>query len=177
MKKIAHFFLTIIVLVYILFEEIVWERLAEPIVTMIRSLKILQRLTLTLRRIDSRIILVIFVAIFGVVELLGVYAGLLFVQGSILSAVLLYALKIPIAAFTFWLFDQSKDRLLKFKWFAKVYHAILHLIDRIKTSEIYREIKAKSLHIKNYLKAHLSQRRSAWIAKIKHLYQKFKHKS
>ncbi len=176
MKRITHFFLTVIVLVYILFEEIVWERLAEPIVTTIRSLKILQRLALTLRRIDSRIILVIFVAIFGVVELLGIYAGILFVQGSVITAILLYALKIPIAAFTFWLFEQSKDRLLKFKWFAKVYHAIIHLIDRIKASEIYREIKAKSQRIKSYLKTHLSQRRSAWIAKIKHLYHKFKRK-
>ena len=103
-KKLINFFLSIVVLVYILFEELVWERFAEPIINYINNLKVLSRLEVYLQTLNSKFILAVFIILFVIVEFQGLYAGVLFMDGRLLHGALIYAGKIPVAALPFGFF-------------------------------------------------------------------------
>ncbi len=173
-NKLVHYLLTFVVLIYIVFEELIWERFAQPLIRYFNSLKILSKLEKTLLKVNSKVILVIFVAMFVSVEFLGVYAGTLFVQGKILHGALLYAGKIPIAAFTFWLFRVSRKKLLEFGWFKTIYYFIIGMIEKITHSEIYTNIKAKSAKIKAYIKSNFFQEEGLIKRKIAVIYKTLK---
>ena len=127
----------ILVFLFIVFEEFVWEGIAIPVGEYLRSLRLLQALERIVRRMNRYLILVLFVLLFGGVELAGVTAGVLVVRGMVLPGLLLYGLKIPIAAFTFWLFGVSREKLLSFRWFSWVYEKILVFLSWLKSQEIY----------------------------------------
>jgi hypothetical protein len=128
----------LLILLYILFEEIVWERLAEPLYERFRALKILQRLERGVLRLPRGIILLLFLGLFLLVEGAGLAAGALLVGGYPLYGMLLYALKIPVAAMTFWLFRVSREKLMSFAWFAAAYRRLMAWIAWLKATEIYR---------------------------------------
>jgi len=173
-KRLLNFILTVAVLIYILFEELIWERFAQPIIRYINSLKILKKLEVSLQYANSKMILVIFLSLFVAVEFLGAYAGALFLQGKIIHGVILYATKIPIAAFTFWLFGVSKHKLMEFGWFAKSYLWMMEIIEKIKASDIYRNIKAKTAAIKAYVKETFLRDKGALKRKITVIYKRLK---
>ncbi len=173
-KKFLNILLTLGVLVYIVFEELIWERFAVPIINYINSLKILKRLEVYLQTVNSKLILVIFILLFGMVELQGLYAGALFLEGKILHGALLYAGKIPIAAFTFWLFRVTKHKLMEFAWFEKSYLWMMNVIEKIKSSEVYHNIKKKTLVIKTYVKERFFKDKSVIKKKVQTIYKKLK---
>ena len=173
-KRALNFVLTILVLVFILFEELVWDRFATPIIRYISDLKILKKLEIYLQKVDSKILLVVFVVIFVVVEFLGLYAGSLFLSGKPLHGALIYAGKIPIAAFTFWLFGATKSKLLEFEWFKKSYYFLIGVLDRIKNSSIYLSIKKRSADIKRYVKENILNKKGTIKTKIKAIYKKLR---
>ena len=102
--------------------------------------------------LNSYLILFIFLIPFIVVELLGVYAGILFVSGKILFGILLYLSKIPIAVVIFWFFNITKDILLQFRWLNFIYKNLILIIDKIKHSKIYLMIQDKTSMIKDEIK-------------------------
>jgi hypothetical protein len=173
-KKLENLLLTVVILVYIIFEELIWERFAQPIIDYIKELRILKKLEIYLQGVNSKIILVVFLSMFVIVEFQGIYAGALFLEGKILHGTLLYAGKIPIAAFTFWLFGVSKEKLLEFGWFKKSYYFIVGLIDIITHSKVYINIKQKTAKIKAYTKETFFQGKGVWQRKIKVIYAKLK---
>jgi hypothetical protein len=77
----------------------------------------------------------------------------LFAQGQILIGTIIYVGKIPIAAFTFWLFQIAKDKLLTFAWFKFCYEWLIAQLHKIKTSAIYLNIKAKISSVKMWIKS------------------------
>ena len=173
-KKLVNFILTLVVLLYILFEELIWERLAQPIIRYINTLEILKKLEASLQYANSKVILVIFLSMFVAVEFLGVYAGALFLEGKVLHGALLYATKIPIAAFTFWLFGVSKHKLMEFAWFAKSYLWLMDMIEKIQMSEIYLNIKKRTQSIKIYVKENFFRDKSLLKKKIQIIYKQLK---
>ncbi len=174
LDKIIHFFLTLIVLGYIIFEEIVWERFALPINRFISRLKISEKLKHYLQRVDSKIILVFFLVIFGIVELQGILATSHFLQGKVVTGLLIYAGKIPISAFTYWLFNATRNKLMEFALFKAAYQFIMDWVDKITHSKIYKEIKAKTEPIKKYLKKRLMNNQSELKTKVTRIYRKLK---
>ncbi len=86
-KKILNIFLTIFVFSYIIFEELIWERLAKPIFSYISTLELFRDLEPKILALNSYIILFIFLIPFVIVELLGIYAGILFISGNILFGI------------------------------------------------------------------------------------------
>ncbi|MCK5855411.1 MAG: hypothetical protein KAG56_09325 [Sulfurovaceae bacterium] len=145
----------ILVFLFILFEEIIWEGLAQPIYKKIESLQITQKIETLLDGFNSKILLTIFVLLLLGVEGAGLLAGFFFVQGQMLLGLILYIAKIPIAAFTFWMFKVSKPKLLSFGWFNWAYEKLMSGIDWLKEREIYKtsremvsKIKLKFLEIK-----------------------------
>ncbi len=59
--------------------------------------------------------------LFLFVELLGIYAAILFFQAKIFLAIFVYLLKLPLAIFILWFFDITKDKLMQFRWFEYLY--------------------------------------------------------
>jgi hypothetical protein len=173
-KRVLNFVLTILVLVFIIFEELVWDRFATPIINYISELKLLKRLEIYLQKVDSKIILVVFIVIFALVESLGLYAGALFLSGKPLHGAVIYAFKIPVAAFTFWMFGATKSKLLEFNWFKKSYYFTVGVIDKIKNSQIYLSIKDRSAKIKKYVKNNILNKKGTIKDRIKAIYRKFK---
>lgn len=158
-KKIAQRLLIVIqfilVFLFILFEEIIWEGLAEPIYKKIESLHITKKIEKLLNSFNSKILLTIFVLLLLGVEGAGLLAGFFFVNGQMLLGLILYLAKIPIAAFTFWIFKVSKPKFLSFYWFNVAYKKLMAGIKWLKETEIYSssrelfsKVKLKFLAIK-----------------------------
>lgn len=171
----------LLVATYIIFEELIWERIAQPIYETIHSLKILERAEVKLQTINPLAILSIFVVLLVSVEIFGIYAGILFVSGQVFLGALLYLSKIPVAAFTFWLFRVTEDKLMLFGWFKWGYDWIMRGIDWLKSCEAYKQTKerlaAVKLSIKNAMreiKERYFSGKSVFIVKIKNLYKTVK---
>ena len=130
----------LLVITYIIFEELIWEGIAKPIYKVVHSLKLLQKVEVKLHEVSGVVILIFFVVLLGVVEALGIYAGILFVRGQVLLGLLLYISKIPIAAFTFWVFRVTEDKLMQFGWFKWLYDLMIKGIDWLKSREIYQKM-------------------------------------
>ncbi|MCO4844566.1 MAG: hypothetical protein KC427_00950 [Sulfurovum sp.] len=167
----------LLVITYIIFEELIWEGIAKPIYEAIHALKILQKVEAKLESVNPSVILVIFVVLLTIVEAFGIYAGMLFVSGQVFLGLTLYISKIPIAAFTFWLFRVTEDKLMQFGWFKWVYDWIMKAIDWIKSSEIHQKTMAYFVQTKTHIKA-LKEKyfanKSPFIEKIKQLYKTVK---
>jgi len=160
LKKIAQRLLLMVqftlVFLFILFEEIIWEGIAEPIYERVAQLHLLQKIEAGINLLPRAVVLVLFLALLFSVEGAGLFAGFLFVQGYILLGLLLYITKIPIAAFTFWLFKVSRVKLLSYPWFAWLYEKLMAGIAWLKDQEIYQESMALlgslKLQVKELLK-------------------------
>jgi hypothetical protein len=157
--KAADIVLGILVTVYIVLEELVWENIAEPIYRFIHSLAILQKPEELIRGLDRHVLLAMFLILFVQVELLGLFALQLIGTGKVVVGTLLYAGKIPVAAFTFWLFRISKEKLMTFGWFEQTYELILMIIEKIKHSAIHQRIAARLKQVKAWLKIRLYRSR------------------
>lgn len=171
----------ILVITYIIFEELIWEGIAKPIYEAVHALKILQKIEEKLQKVNASVILVIFVFLLGMVETLGIYAGILFVSGHVLFGLLLYLAKIPIAAFTFWIFRVTEDKLMQFRWFKWLYEWIMSGIDWLKSREIYTQTMERLYEVKagirksiKSLKVKYFSKESPFIEKIKYLYRTVK---
>ncbi len=151
-QRLLLFIQFILVSLFILFEEIIWEGLAEPIYHKIQSLRILQRLQIYVNRTNRYILLTLFIILLFSVEGAGLIAGIFFVQGKVIFGSLLYAIKIPIAGFTFWLFRVSKNRLLSFNWFSLAYYKLMSGIEWLKSTDIYKSSLSLLLKLKTTLK-------------------------
>jgi len=104
-------------------------------------------------------VLVLFLALFTQVELLGIFALKLIGTGNVIAGTMLYAGKIPVAAFTFWLFRISKVKLMTFVWFKQAYDLLVLIIEKIKLSSIHQRIAANLKLIKEWLKNSLPRTR------------------
>ncbi|CAG7857528.1 hypothetical protein MCAMS1_02390 [biofilm metagenome] len=144
---------TVLILIYLILEELVWERIAEPIYRFLHSLKILQRLEGVIHGLNRYTILIIFLLLFVIVEGLGIVAIGFFANGLPIIGMAIYAAKIPITAITFWLFKVAKDKLMTFGWFLWCYDGLQAVILKIKTSRIYINIKTRMHNIKVWIKA------------------------
>jgi len=171
----------ILVIIFIIFEELIWEGIAKPIYGTIHSLQILQKVEAKLQHINAYVILVIFVVLLATVETFGIYAGMLFMSGQVLLGLALYISKIPIAAFTFWLFRVTEDKLMQFGWFKWLYEKMMAGIAWLKSREMYVKTMERLKRIKEKLKKSAKAfkvkyftHESPFITKVKHLYQTIK---
>jgi hypothetical protein len=167
----------LLVITYIIFEELIWEGIAKPIYEIIHALKILQKIEAKLESVNPSMILFIFVVLLVIVEAFGIYAGMLFVSGQVLLGLALYISKIPIAAFTFWLFRVTEEKLMQFGWFKWLYDWIMKAIEWIKSSEIHQKTMELLVQLKTSikdLKEKYFSGESPFIEKIKQLYNTVK---
>jgi len=165
LQKIAQRLLLVLqfvlVFIFILFEEIIWEGIAKPIYEKIQSLKILQKLKAKIAHSNRYIILVVFLVLLLTVEAAGLLAGVFFVQGYMLFGLTLYMAKIPIAAFVFWLFKVSKSKLLSFDWFSWSYEKLMAGLAWVKDLDIYKT----TMEYMSKLKSKIKEQRVKYFSK------------
>jgi len=145
----------ILVILFILFEEIIWEGIAKPIYKHIESLHLLQGVEKSITYGNRYVVLFIFLVLLFGVEGAGLLAGIFFVQGQMLLGLLLYIAKIPIAAFTFWLFKVAKNKLLSFDWFEWLYDKVMDGLRWLKNLDIYKSTMSHMLVFKTKIKEQL----------------------
>ncbi len=175
--KLISLLQLILVLIFIVFEELIWEGIAYPVYKYVHSLQILQRVEKGLHSVNRYVILVIFVVMLVAVEAFGLYAGYLFVSGKVLLGFSIYLGKIPVAAFTFWMFRVTEDKLMKFGWFKWLYDLVIQFIDWLKSLEIYIGTMARLRTWKEKIKAFRIKyfsKESPFVTKIKRLYKTIK---
>ena len=149
-------FESILVIGYILFEELIWNIFAKPIYQYFKSLVALDSLKKTFLEMNRYLLLSVFILILAITEVQGFAAGFFFLQGNIVIGFFVYISKIPVAAFTFWLFDLTKDQLMTFEWLKASYHYILGLIHKFTSSSIYIYIKARTNIVRKNIKSKIS---------------------
>jgi len=163
-----------LVIIFILFEEVIWEGIAQPIYNKFRSLRVLQKIETKLQVTHRSVILFSFIIIFVIVEAAGIFAGILFVQGQILLGLGLYITKIPIAAFTFWLFKVSKEKLLSYGWFDWIYTKIMTLFEWLKSLEIYQSTMQNVRKVKEIIKTKFRAFKEKYFAEESAFTKRFK---
>ena len=172
----AKTFESILVIGYILFEELIWNIFAKPIYQYFKSLIVIEPLKKTFLEMNRYLLLAVFIFILLIAELAGVLAGFYFIEGYIFTGILVYLLKIPVAAFTFWLFDLTKHQLMTFDWLKTVYEWIMGTIDKLLSSAIHVYIKTRIMAIRLKLKQLLRQYfgEAGFLASVKSHYKVFK---
>jgi membrane-bound ClpP family serine protease len=180
-QKFISLLQLLLVIVYIIFEELIWEGVAKPIYEAIHSLEILKKLEAWLQNVNATVVLFIFVVLLLVVEVAGIYAGMLFVSGQVALGLALYLSKIPIAAFTFWLFRVTEEKLMTFSWFKWLYDKLITGIEWLKSREMYVKTMERMKSIKEGIKkstkafkAKYFSDESPFMDKIKEIYTSIK---
>lgn len=175
-KFVAKTVESILVIGYILFEELVWNIIAQPIYQYCKSLIVLEPLKKKFLLMNRYLLVTVFIFILMIAEALGLLAGFFFIEGFFLSGVLVYLLKIPIAAFTFWLFDLTKTQLMTFSWLKTVYEWIMSLVNQLINSAIHVYIKNRimtvRLNIQQFIRQYFGE--AGFIASVKSHYNAFK---
>jgi hypothetical protein len=175
-KFVAKTLESILVIGYILFEELVWNIFAKPIYSYIKSLVVLEPLKQTFLTMHRYLLLTVFIVILALAEVMGLLAGLCFLEGYFISGILVYILKIPVAAFTFWLFDLTKAQLMTFAWLKTAYEWIMRMIDKLLNSAIHVYIRSKIIKIREKMRLIIRQYfgEAGFVASIKSHYKVFK---
>ncbi len=154
LNQLFRLILTFWVFLYVVFEELIWDSVAEPIYNYVRQLRLLQAIESRVNKLKPISVLILFLILFVQVEGLGILALALMAQGNPVFGIALYLAKLPVAAFTFWLFRVCKDTLMTFAWFKYSYEALERLIAFIKASDIHQHIIGMIVELKNWLKSH-----------------------
>jgi hypothetical protein len=152
-SRVKQLIINILVIFFILFEEILWRKIAEPIFNEIKLLQITQRIKEKLEKVENEYsILILFFIPFIVMELFAYAAGLALINGYILLFVILYLLKGVAMLPMLFVFEIKKEVLLSFTVVAKPYKWLQWLLG----SKIFRigkiQIRRFKLKIRRKLK-------------------------
>lgn len=176
-KQIITIIQFVLVFIYLIFDELIWDRLIVPINRYISSLRILHTLEHKLLITNRHLIVVLFIGLFAGVELLGIFAAGVALGGNVVFGIILYLAKIPIAAFTFWMFGVVKSQLMTFVWFKISYEKMEEIISWIKSTNAYKiiiskldDIKLRIKDILSLIKEQLSNSKNGFIARTKLIY-------
>ena len=152
LKTILFTIQVTLILLYLLLEELVWERFAAPIFKYIKYSKPFEKLEKLLNRTNRYIVLTVFIISLIIGEGFGILSPIIAIKGYPTLAIAVYGLKLIIAAFAFWVLNTQKRTLLSFKWFAYLYEKFIFIINWIKDTKIYKSVVETLKIIKKYLK-------------------------
>ena len=152
LKKLLFLLQITLILIYVTLEELVWERFAEPIFRYIKYFKPFEKLEQLLSKTNRYVVLVVFIISLVIGEGLGLLSPVIALKGYPILAIVVYAFKLLIAAFAFWVFNTQKKLLLSFKFVAYLYEKLMLLIDWLKSTYVYIYTKELIHKIKIYIK-------------------------
>jgi len=152
LQKLLFYIQATLVLIFLIFEELVWERFAEPIYRYIKYLKPFEKLENILKNTNRYVVLTLFIISLVIGEGLGLLTPIIALKGYPILAAIVYIGKLLIAAFAFWVFGTQKKTLLSFKWIAYSYEKIMLAVNWIKSTEVYKSVLSTVKRVKIYLK-------------------------
>jgi len=142
----------ILILLFLLIEEVLWVRIGLPIYNHLRKIRLLQRFEDYMQtKMNQWLLFIIFLIPFILMEVLGIWAGKMFVTGNFIGGVLLYIAKGFCTPLVVFVFNAGKPKLLNFKIVAGSYRFILWL----KQTEIYQSVINRMTKIKKVIKGYL----------------------
>lgn len=156
LKKLLHDLLFLLqfllIIVYIVLEELIWEQFAKPLFRYLKYLKILERFECFLQKQNRYVILFLFLFLLVIEELMGLITPVVIIKGFILLAAAIYIVKILLAALAFWVLNTQKETLLSFWWFALLYKKVLFFSQWLKSTSVYKQAIKAYTKAKLYLK-------------------------
>ncbi|MDD4854337.1 MAG: hypothetical protein PHU41_00695 [Sulfuricurvum sp.] len=112
-------------------------------------------------------VLILFIVPFLIGEMIGILSGILAANLYFMSAVLLYACKIPLIVIALAILQNGKEKLLSFAWFALCYSWIIRQLEKLHTSALYLQTAQVISHIRKRIASRSGQTR----IRIAHYYQ------
>lgn len=137
-----------LVLLFILFEELIYRKFIGPVFAIIRQWALIRRFNDYIGQQSRYVILVMFLSFFTVAEVLGFVSLALLASAQVLMGVIFYLVKTLLALYSFMLLELHKEKLFSFLWFSFVYKKIISFVHFVKASSIYREIASTANKIK-----------------------------
>ena len=120
---------------------------------MFANLNIFQTMQAKIEPMGVYTTLAIFLIPLAIAEIMGLYSGALILTGSVITGIIIYIIKIPVAGLTFWVFSFSKDKLLTLDWFETLFNLLIRFFDFIKATKIYRRVRYQIYKTKKYFRS------------------------
>lgn len=163
---------TLLIILYILFEELIWKNAVGPIIRYIAGFHLYRQFLDYVRFRAGRFsVLILFMLPFALGEAVGTGSALMAAQLHLLSAAILYTLKIPLIVISLGILQNGKEKLLSYQWFALCYGWTMKQIDRLHSSRLYRQIYIVSVQVRNRFK----NRSSRLKRRITRIYHQIRH--
>lgn len=137
--KVVKYLKVLAVVLFILVEEIAWNKIGRPAYIKVKSLKIMKRFKAWIADVKNRwALLAVFIAPFLLMEISSLYAVKAIATGAIITGIGLYTIKILLTAPVVIIFSIAKNELVTFYPIRYGYGAILNF----KRSQTFRNVKA-----------------------------------
>jgi hypothetical protein len=172
LHRIRNTFFVVIILIYILFEELIWKNTVSPIIRFISVFHLYRRFLEYIALQAGRItVLFLFIVPFVIGEAVGIFSGILAAQLHFIGAIMLYACKIPLVVIALAILQNGKEKLLTFGWFSVCYWWVVQKLEKLHNSQLYRQT---NLWIKK-LRKNFDNRSSRVSRLIGHLYYRLRN--
>ena len=127
-----------LVVIFIAFEEVIWNRIGQPIYDSVKSLEIMTQFKTWVAEVKNRYaLLTIFLTPFIAMEILGLMSLKAFAVGAIITGISLYIFKVLLTIPVVIIFNTAETELRSFSLIDWGYG----LIVKIKQSETFRTAK------------------------------------
>lgn len=146
--NLVKYFKIFIVVLFIIVEEIAWNKIGRPAYIKVKSLKIMTRFKNWIGDVENRWkLLAIFLTPFILMEVSSLFAVKALATGAIITGIGLYTIKILLTAPVVIIFNAAKPELVSFYPIRWSYGAILNF----KRSKTFRGVKTYMAKIKDEL--------------------------
>lgn len=144
-KKLIHYIrntlFILLIVVYILFEEFIWKTAVKPIIQFIAAFHFYHRFLEYVRfRAGRFTVLILFMIPFAIGEVIGTASAIMAAQLHLISAALLYTIKIPLIVIALGILQTGKEKLLTFGWFSVCYIWVTAQIVKLHSSRLYQQL-------------------------------------
>lgn len=137
-RRIRNLIFILLILSYILFEELIWNTAVVPVIRYISAFHLYRRFLEYIRLHAGRTtVLFLFTVPFIIGEGIGILSGILAANLYFTGAVLLYGCKIPLIVVALEILQNGKEKLLSFGWFALCYRWVMRQLDKLHGSVLY----------------------------------------
>jgi hypothetical protein len=140
-KKLRNVLIGVLALLYIFFDHILWDKVANPVY---KRINVNEFYVIALDYIEFNmnryLILVSFVSIYGLSKLVEVYSFAFFAEGHVIAGVVMYGIAMIPVIIAFAVLERGKQKLFTFVWFKYLYEKFVALVNYIKSSYAYRRI-------------------------------------
>lgn len=151
MKRLKRLFIYPLIILFILFEEVIYRHLIQPLFDRIKLTYFVQYINKLIDQQNRYVILIMFASFFVIGELLGLASFALLASGLFFLGILAYTTKTLLALYAFLLLETQKEKLFSFAWFARSYTHTIQFIHYLQATTIYQDVHQLFFKIKRIL--------------------------